>query len=122
MALSLLFPTPETSEEEVQVGVASALAMPQIALDLLESVAPEGIVLRALELNESWPWPLMFLWAPAYLELVRAGARQGVRVILTGDGGDEWLATDRSAAADLIAGLELRSLYEFVQAKRRSYE
>jgi asparagine synthase (glutamine-hydrolysing) len=122
LALSLLFPTPETSEEEVQVGVARALAMPQIALDLLESVAPDGIVLRALDLNESWPWPLNFLWAPAYRELVRAGARQGVRVILTGDGGDEWLATDRSAAADLIAALELRSLYEFVQAKRRSYE
>ena len=55
LALSLAFPTPETSEEDVQLGVAKALGLPQIMLGLEDSVAPEGLVRRALELSADWP-------------------------------------------------------------------
>jgi asparagine synthetase B (glutamine-hydrolysing) len=123
MALSLLFPDSAsgTNEAEVQLGVARKLGMRQFALDLAEAAEPDGIVSRALELNATWPWPFMFLWSPAYRQLVEASAREGVQVVMTGDGGDEWLTVDRTVAADLIAGLEFRNLYEFIRAKRRSY-
>ena len=84
-ALALLFPTAETSEEAVQIGVAGELGMPQITVDLLEAIAPEGLVSRALELNvrgghgRSWAYGLR-----PYIELVRAGAERGIRVVITG--------------------------------------
>ncbi len=85
LALSLAFPTPETSEEDVQLGVAKALGLPQIMLGLEDSVAPDGLVRRALELSADWP-----LAADVYL--VRARTRSwprrasntGARVIMTG--------------------------------------
>ena len=67
LALSLAFPTPETTEEDVQVGVAKALGLPQIMLGLEESVAPEGLVRRALELSADWPLPRTYLWSGPYL-------------------------------------------------------
>jgi asparagine synthase (glutamine-hydrolysing) len=122
MALSLLFPAPETYEGEVQVAVARKLGMRQVTVDPMEAAKPEGIVARGLELSMTWPWPFEFLWAPAYRQLLESGARDGVEVVLTGDGGDEWLTVDQTAAADLIAARQFRDLFEFAAAKRRSYD
>jgi asparagine synthase (glutamine-hydrolysing) len=121
VALSLLFPG-RLSERDIQVGVASSLGMPQLAVDLDRAVGSKGLVASGLEQNATWPWPTMFLWSPAYDDLVRAGVDRGIRVVLTGGGGDEWLAVDRSASADFLEARQFRALYEFLQAKRRSYE
>ena len=108
LALSLAFPTPETTEEDVQVGVAKALGLPQIMLGLEESVAPEGLVRRALELSADWPLPRTYLWSGPYLELAHSGVEHGVRAIMTGAGGDEWLTVDLLLAADFIEALQFR--------------
>ena len=94
LALSLAFPTPETSEEDVQLGVATALGLPQIMLGLEDSVAPDGLVGRALELCADWPLPQTYIWSGAYQELAKTGVEHGARVIMTGGGGDEWLTVD----------------------------
>jgi asparagine synthase (glutamine-hydrolysing) len=121
LALSLVFPTPETTEEEVQAGVAGALRLPQVMLGLEDSVAPDGLVRRALDLSADWPLPRTYLWSGAYLELARAGAANGARVIMTGGGGDEWLTVDLKLAADFIQTRQFRSLYRFTRSKMDSF-
>ena len=121
LALSLAFPTPETTEEDVQVGVAKALGLPQIMLGLEESVAPEGLVRRALELSADWPLPRTYLWSGPYLELAHSGVEHGVRAIMTGAGGDEWLTVDLLLAADFIEALQFGNLYRFTRSRLASF-
>jgi asparagine synthetase B (glutamine-hydrolysing) len=121
-ALSIAFPTAETSEEGVQVGVAEALGLPQIIHGLDETVAPDGLVWRAVELSASWPLPYTYLWAGAYDVLARAGGDRGVRTIMTGSGGDEWLTVDLHLAADLMRELKFGALYRFVRSKHSSFD
>ncbi len=119
LALSLAFPTP--SEESVQRGVATALGLTQIMLGLADSIAPDGFVRRGLDLSADWPLPRTFLWAGPYLELARRGAENGVEVILTGNGGDEWLTVDLKLAADFIQARQFGSLYRFTRSKMDSF-
>ena len=121
LALSLAFPTPETTEEDVQLGVATALGLPQIMLGVEDSVAPDGLVRRALELCADWPLPQTYLWSGAYQELAASGAENGARVILTGAGGDEWLTVDLKLAADFINALQFGNLYRFTRSKLASF-
>ena len=121
LALSLAFPTPETTEEEVQRGVATALGLPQIMLGLEDSVAPDGLIRRALELCRDWPLPRTYIWSGAYQELANTGAEHGARVIMTGGGGDEWLTVDLSLAADFIQALQFGNLYRFTRSRLASF-
>jgi asparagine synthetase B (glutamine-hydrolysing) len=121
LALSLAFPTPETSEEDVQRGVATALGLPQIMLGLEDSVAPDGLIRRALELCRDWPLPRTYTWSGAYQELANTGAEHGARVLMTGGGGDEWLTVDLNLAADFIQALQFGNLYRFTRARLASF-
>ena len=121
LALSLAFPTPESSEEDVQLGVATALGLPQIMLGLEDSVAPDGLIGRALELCADWPLPQTYIWSGAYQELAKTGVEHGARVIMTGGGGDEWLTVDLRIAADFIEALQFRNLYHFARSRLASF-
>jgi asparagine synthase (glutamine-hydrolysing) len=120
-ALSLAFPTPETSEERVQRDVAAALGLRQVLLGLEASVAPDGLVRRALDLSAEWPLPRTFLWSGAYLALAGAGAEKGARVIMTGGGGDEWLGVDLKLAADFIHARQFGNLVRFARSTVASF-
>lgn len=120
-ALSLAFPTPESSEEGIQRGVAASLGLPQIMLDLEKSVAPDGLVRRALDLSGDWPMPRTYLWSGAYQALAGSGAENGIRVVMTGAGGDEWLTVDLRLAADFIQALQFRNLYRFARSRIGSF-
>ena len=122
LALSLAFPTPDTSEADVQLGVAKALGLPQIMLGLEESVAPDGLLRRSLDLCADWPLPRTYIWAGAYQELAKAGAERGARVIMTGGGGDEWLTVDLKIAADFIHARQLGNLYRFTRSRLASFD
>jgi asparagine synthetase B (glutamine-hydrolysing) len=121
LALSLAFPTPETTEEDVQLGVAAELGLPQIMLGLEESVAPDGLVRRALDLSADWPVPRTYLWSGPYQALADAGTERGARVIMTGAGGDEWLTVDLKLAADFIQALQFGNLYRFARSRLASF-
>lgn len=52
--------------------------------------------------------------------LLAAAAQRGIRVMLTGLGGDEWFSGHQSRYADLVRGLRLLRLFEQVRADVRA--
>lgn len=121
-ALSIAFPRPDVSEEEIQRSVASGLGLPQVMLEWDEAVGPNGIILSALELSAHGAAPLANLWSPAYDRLAQEGKSRGCRAILTGAGGDEWLGVSPYYAADLLRTANVVGLYRLYSAQRRSYQ
>jgi len=115
--LSLAFPDPECAEEEVQRAVASQLGLPQVMVGLHGSVAPDGLIRNALKLAQSWPFPLLNYWLPAYHHIGREGKANGCEVILSGTGGDEWLCVSPYYAANLIRRGDLAEFPDSVTAR-----
>jgi asparagine synthetase B (glutamine-hydrolysing) len=120
-ALSLAFPDPESNEEPRQRAVAAALELPQVVLAWEDAVPQEGLVAAALELNAASPAPLLNFWMPAYDRLAVEGRVRGCSVILTGNGGDEWLTVSPYYAADLMRNLDVRGLYSLFNEHRQSH-
>ena len=120
LALSVVFPDPECNEESIQRGVAESLAIPQIFLTLGEAV-PEGTLSAALEMSRGWPVPIVNVWRPAYHRLGTEGAQRGCRVILTGGGGDEWLAVDPLHLADRLRSLDFAGFGRMLVNQLRSH-
>ena len=121
-ALSLAFPDPEANEETVQRNVASGLGLPQELVPFYEAAGPQGLLASAMAMSSRQTLPLYSPWAPAYQYLGLEGKRRGCRVILTGQGGDEWLTVSPFYAADLFRSLDFKGLYRLWFAAHRSYE
>ena len=120
-ALSLIFPEPVCNEEAVQRSVATDLGLPQVLRRFDEAVGPSGVLLSALEMSRGWPSPLVHPFNPAYFNLGLEGKRRGCEVILTGNGGDEWLALSPFYAADCLRTLDIANLCRLVGIIQRSY-
>ncbi len=120
-ALSLGFPHPECNEEFVQRGIAQALGIPQEFIAFEEAVGRRGLLQPAAELSATWPAPMMNLWNPAYLELARRGRELGCTVVLTGNGGDEWLTVGPYLSADLMRAGDLAGVARLIGVLQRSY-
>jgi asparagine synthase (glutamine-hydrolysing) len=121
-ALSLIFPEPECNEEIVQRGVANGLGLPHVLVPFCEAVKGKGLLLSALELSSQLSVPLLNTWLPAYTYLALEGKRRGCRVILTGNGGDEWLTVTPYYAADLLRAWNFAGLYRLLASTQRSYQ
>jgi asparagine synthase (glutamine-hydrolysing) len=121
VALSLVFPDPKISEEVVQRSVATQLGLPLIMKPFYEAVGTKGLLQPALELSASLPSPLLNTWWPAYYGLAQEGVRRGCRVILTGNGGDEWLTVSPLLAADLLHDLDFAGVFKLWKSIQRSY-
>jgi asparagine synthetase B (glutamine-hydrolysing) len=61
------------------------------------------------------------LWNPAYAFLARYAADQGCEVILTGNGGDEWLEAGVHKASIAWRQLDFATLYRLWATMQRSY-
>jgi asparagine synthase (glutamine-hydrolysing) len=120
LALSLGFPPP-ANEDEAQRAVARSLDIPQILLSIDEAVGPMGLLNSALAMSAERPAPLLNLWAPAYHHLGLRGREEGCAIVLTGNGGDEWLTVCPELAADLMIQLDIPGLLQFVRSFQRSY-
>lgn len=120
LALSLTFPGTGCDERSIQAGVAQALGMPACTLTFDAAVGERNLVDQAGELSARLSSPLQNFWRPAYMALARQGRARGARVILTGDGGDEWMVPSPTVTADLIRGGRLLALRQFVQAWNRA--
>src|SRR5262249_24156234 len=92
LALSLGLPDSACDERSLQAAVARELGLAQHALDFPKAIGSQPLLLQALALTRALPSPLSNVWTPPYLTLARLGARHGVETVLSGDGGDEWLA------------------------------
>jgi asparagine synthetase B (glutamine-hydrolysing) len=120
-ALSLVFPGPEVSEEDVQRRVAAGLGLRQVLLRWEEAVGPDGLILDALELSAQNDAPLGNFWSPAYDRLANEGKQRGCRAIMTGEGGDEWLGVSPYYAADLLRTGSIGGLFRLYRTHLRSY-
>ncbi len=122
LALSLSFPDPECNEELVQRGVASQLGLEQEVLGFPAALQSRPLLSAALEMAGSWPVPMFNCWNPAYAGLASAGVRRGCKVVLTGNGGDEWLSVSPYLAADLLRAGDVAGFGRYLLAVRRSYK
>jgi asparagine synthetase B (glutamine-hydrolysing) len=120
LALSLAFPG-DTNEELEQRGVATSLGLAQEMLPFAEAVPKEQLLTSALSITRMRPAPILNTWMAAYAELTLRGKRRGVEVVLSGAGGDEWLAVTPSLAADLIRTGDLKGLRHLIRSWKRSY-
>jgi asparagine synthase (glutamine-hydrolysing) len=121
LGLSVAFPGIEANEEAVQMGVAAQLGLEHVMLDFDHALEGRGLLETALETSATWPQPMANIWYPVYRPLADAGAGRGVRVILTGGGGDEWLSVSPFLAADLLRRGDIAGLYRLWTTMYRSY-
>jgi asparagine synthase (glutamine-hydrolysing) len=119
-ALSLGFPHPDCDERARQGRVANTLGVPSTLIDFPDAAGPRGLLIHALELNRTLGAPLLNTWAPAYNTLARRGHADGVRTILTGTGGDEWLTLSPFLSADLLSRGDVAGLARLWRAWQRS--
>src|SRR5262249_31808923 len=119
---SLGFPYPECDEEERQKAVARDLGLRQHFMGFHEALGPRPMLEQAFELNIKFSSPIQNAWLPVYLALARRARDDGVRIILTGQGGDEWLCASQFLAADLIRSGAFVELAQFVGALQRSFQ
>lgn len=121
-ALSVEFPDPDNlGEAAVQRRVAAHLGMPQTMMPLEEALGGNGLLPPALELSRTWPVPLLGIFSPAYFPLIEQVKTQGCEVVMTGAGGDNWLAITLDYAADRIARLDVLALLRLWYMMQRSY-
>jgi asparagine synthase (glutamine-hydrolysing) len=122
LALSLGFPHPECNEESVQRGVASGLGIRQVLLPVGQTVEPEGLLWSGLMMDGELDAPLSNIWAPAYFRLRLEAQRSGCEVIMTGNGGDDWLCVDSLYFADLLRAVNVREVIRMTANQLRSFE
>ena len=122
LALSLGLPLPECNEQERQAAVARELGLRQFLIGFDEAVGSRPLLQQTLELSAKAAAPILGAWQPAYLTLARRARLDGVRTILTGEGGDDWLTVTSYYAADLIRRGAVLELAEFLGTLRRSYQ
>ena len=120
LALSLGLPHEECDERTLQAAVARELGLAQHALDFPKAIGSQPLLVQALALSRALPSPLSNVWTPPYLALARVGARHGVDTILSGDGGDEWLAMPAWHAADLLRRGDVAGWYRFTRMWQES--
>jgi asparagine synthase (glutamine-hydrolysing) len=120
LALSLGFPGEDTEEFE-QRAVAKSLGLEHEFVPFYDAAPKRMLEEETLAHMREQPSPLLNPWAPAYANLAQRARRRGVRVILTGSGGDEWLGVSPYLAADLMRNLDVRALWRFYCSYRRWY-
>ena len=120
LALSLGF-SGDVGEEKEQKGVAAKLGLQQEFVDFYDAAPAHGLLAAALECTVQQPSPLLNTWMPAYSSLARRGVVRGVRAILSGAGGDEWLSASPFIGADMLRSGNAVGLARLIGAWRRSY-
>lgn len=120
-ALSLVIPGPHVDDALAQQRVAATLNLPQVQLAFDEASGPAGALAAALELNRIVSAPLSSVLRPALNRIALEGRQRGCRVILTGDGADEWIAGNPHLAGDLLQSLDLKGIFQLWRALARSF-
>ena len=107
---------PRDPEENIQDLVVQSLGMPHRVSTAADWLGRRSLLSATLEKVPALPGPTDVWWTGAYMGFYGTPAADGVRTLLTGSGGDEWLGVHRSHAADLLRRLDLRGLLGFVRA------
>lgn len=121
LALSLAFPDPQSSEEEIQRAVASSLGLSQIMVSIDDATKRDGLLRSVLDLSSKRGAPVIGCWLPGYRRLGLQARSEGCRTIFTGAGGDEWLSVTFYLAADLLRSFDLAGWIRLGRIIRRSF-
>ena len=121
LALSLQFPGPDYDEKAIQTLVAERLGMPMHLIPFDQAHGQDDLIMAGLGVAETWPAPLVNPWQPLYTHLALVGKEQGVKTILTGAGGDEWLTTSPFWAAEALKRLDFGLVYHIWRTSLASY-
>jgi asparagine synthase (glutamine-hydrolysing) len=119
-ALAMGFAGGTCDEEPMQRAVASALGLPFCLFQFYDAASPDDYITTAMAASAAMPAPLYDLFGPAYARLALEGQRRGCEVILTGEGGDEWLGVTSPIAADLLRSLNVVGTYRLWHSYARS--
>ena len=122
VALSLELPHPDCNEASIQRGVAARLGLEQVLLNAGDLLKPEGLLWSGLMLGSTLEAPLGNMWAPAFYKLRLEARRRGCDVIMTGNGGDDWLSLDPRYVADLMRTFRLREVVRLTRSQMRSFD
>jgi asparagine synthetase B (glutamine-hydrolysing) len=120
-AFSLDFPDPECSEGARQAAVARALGLHQHLMGFHEALEGRGLLEQVIALCERSAAPVLGVYQPVYAYLTKRAKLEGVRTILTGQGGDESLTLSSLLAADLIGRGAFVEAAKFLGTLIRSY-
>lgn len=107
---------PLSYEEVMQERVAAALGMPLHLSTTAEWREGRDPIQLSLDLAPDLPSPGTVYWVGTYTGFYRRAARDGLQVLLTGAGGDNWLSVGDAHAADLLAHGRLRALMRFLRS------
>jgi hypothetical protein len=116
LALSITFRGSGADEEPTQRAIAARLGLEHVICTPEELLQGRGLLETALELGRGRPSYPPELLTPVYDALGRRGASDGCDVVLTGNGGDEWLMPPAGYAAERLRAVDLRSLSQAVTA------
>jgi asparagine synthetase B (glutamine-hydrolysing) len=119
--LSLLYADAACNEELVQRSVAEALGIPQITSRPEDTRDGRGFVGRAVDavLTTRSAAELDYL-QHAYDQLAEDGKRDGCRVLMSGEGGDEWLQVHPAYCfGRLVRRLKFGELVYLLRSHRR---
>lgn len=119
LALSLAFP--EFDESAVQTEVARTLEIPLELVPYTEATESDSLLLSAARTSATWPMPLINLWQPLYTHLALRGRARGMRRILTGAGGDEWLQVSPQWGFSRLRRLHLGEMRHLYRTYLQSY-
>jgi asparagine synthase (glutamine-hydrolysing) len=120
-AFSLDLADPTVNEVATQKRVAADLGLRHAFYSLDEIVGPQGTLASALELTRRWPWPLAHPGIAPFYELNRQGKRHGCLVMMSGNGGDEWLSFNPFYVADLLRTFDIAGLGRLLGVAQRCY-
>ncbi len=103
-------------EEPMQTATTSALGMRHILMMEDEWTGGQNDIEMSLDVVPELPAPSRIYWVGSYMAFYRRTAAQQVRVLLTGSGGDNWVAVGNAYAAESMRRLRLRQLARFVRS------
>ncbi|HUF47556.1 MAG TPA: asparagine synthase-related protein [Vicinamibacterales bacterium] len=107
---------PLTGEERMQSAVSDALGMRHLISTTREWLRDDDEVEASLAITPELPAPTRIWWVGAYTRFYRRTADEGLHVLLTGAGGDNWLGVADAHAADLMRRLAVSRLLRFLEA------
>ncbi len=121
VALMMAYSELGIDETPVQTGVATRLGLPQVMRSYRDLIGQESVVEDTLEWTRTWPWPVLYPSVLAYVSLSREAKLHGCRVLLTGEGGDEWTAVHPLYGSELLRAGNLVGFARMIRASWSSY-
>jgi len=109
----------QSNADGMQDMVASSLRMKQITSNVIDLLGDKNLIIESLNESSNFHSPTFVYWTAGYLEFWRHLKHNGMNVLLTGSGGDEWLGLHPIYSADLLLRSKIITLLQFIISEIR---